>query len=97
MARLDDLRKATDNDPLLDKLLEQMVHQEELLDDLLKYPKYRTDKNHPGVIKITDASKLYKETYTMYLNTVRVIERATMTDETEADSPLRAWLNANKE
>lgn len=92
MSRKEELLNLIDNDPLLVPLIEDMVELEKQLDELRKLPKIKVHPEDPTKQKTTPAAKLYKECLQQYTNILRILMRATGVDETDEESPLRAWV-----
>ena len=76
-------------------LIEKMLFLEGQLETLEKLPMIKIDPENPERQKTTPAAKMYKEFLQQYTNVVKVITRVTGADETEEDSPLRAWVKAH--
>ena len=97
MARKDEILKyIRENRPndvsFLLPLVEDVVFLEERLDELRKLPLIEI---HPVDItkqRPTPASKLYKELLQQYNNCVKIIIMKSSGDESEEDSPLRAYM-----
>lgn len=92
MNRKEELLKAINNDTTLTPLIDDMVYLEKELDRLRELPKIRINPKDLTMQKTTPAAKLYKEMLQQYTNIVRILVRATGSDETEDDSPLRKWV-----
>lgn len=95
MNRKEELLKTIENDKTLVPLVTEMVYLEEQLDELRDLPKIRIHPTDKTKQKITPAAKLYKEYLQQYTNVVKILLRATGTDEAEEESPLRKWMNAH--
>lgn len=93
MTRKDELLNLIEDDKALIPLVDEMVYLEEELDKLRKLPKLRVHPTDPSKQKPTPAAKLYKEFLQQYTNVVKVLLRATRTDEADEESPLRKWTN----
>ena len=70
-----------------------MVYLEEQLEYLQTLPKIRIHPDDPSKQKATPAAKLYKELLQQYTNIVKVMLRATGSEDIEEDSPLLKWMN----
>ena len=92
MTRKEELLEAVKNDIKVVPLINDMVYLENQLDQLRALPKIRVDEENPAKQKSTPAAKMYKEYLQQYVNVVKVVQRAAGIDETDAESPLRAWL-----
>lgn len=93
MNRKDELLTAVDNDVVLTPLVHEMCHLEAQLDMLRELPKIKVNPKDPTKQKSTPAAKLYKEYLQQYTNVVKILMKATGTDESEEESPLRKWMN----
>lgn len=92
MNRKEELLKAINNDTTFTPLIDDMVYLEKELDCLRELPKIRINPKDLSMQKTTPAAKLYKEMLQQYTNIVRILIRATGSDEAEDDSPLRKWV-----
>lgn len=90
--RKEELLKIINHDPAMIPLIEEMVYLENELDKLRKLPKIRVNDSDPSLQKTTPAAKLYKEFLQQYTNIVRILVRATSTDEEDDSSPLKKWM-----
>ena len=88
--RLEELRKNV-KDPKFDRLLTEMVKLEADLDELEGVEKYRRNPNNPAQIKVDPAFYAYHKTLGAYKEIVRVL--LTKCDDSNEESPLRAYLN----
>lgn len=93
MSRKEELLKVIENDITLIPLIDEMVYLEEQLDYLRGLPKIKVHPKDPSKQKTTPAAKQYKEFLQQYTNIVRMLIRATNSDESEEESPLRKWMN----
>lgn len=93
MTRYEELLKLT-NDPTITPLIEKMLFLENELEKLEKLPMIKVHPENPEIQKSTPAAKLYKEFLQQYTNIIKVISRATSTDNDEEDSPLRKWVKS---
>lgn len=93
MSRKEELLKVIENNVALVPLVTEMIYLEEQLDYLRTLPKIKVHPQDPSKQKTTPAAKLYKEYLQQYTNIVRILIRATGTDESDEESPLRKWLN----
>lgn len=93
MNRKDELLKLIENNTALLPLVDEMVYLEEQLDYYRTLPKIKVHPTDPSKQKATPAAKLYKEYLQQYTNVVKILLRATGTDESEEESPLRKWMN----
>lgn len=95
MTRFDELMAAVENNTNLMPLIKDMVYLEGYLDELRELPKIKVDPNNPQNQKTTPAAKQYKEYLQQYINIVKVVLRASGTDQADEESPLRKWMNAH--
>ena len=93
MTRKEELIEAVHGNALLIPLVSDMVYLEEQLEYLQTLPKIRIHPDDPSKQKTTPAAKLYKELLQQYTNIVKVMLRATGSEDIEEDSPLRKWMN----
>lgn len=93
MTRKEELLEAVHGNTLLIPLVSDMVYLEGQLEYLQTLPKIRIHPNDPSKQKATPAAKLYKELLQQYTNIVKVMLRATGSEDIEEDSPLRKWMN----
>lgn len=93
MNRNEELLQLINNDATLLQLVGEMVYLEEQLDYYRSLPKIKVHPMDPTRQKATPAAKLYKEYLQQYTNIVKILLRATGTDESEEESPLRKWMN----
>ena len=93
MTRKEELLDAIHGNTLLIPLVNDMVYLEEQLEYLQTLPKIRIHPEDPSKQKATPAAKLYKELLQQYTNIVKVMLRATGSEDIEEESPLRKWMN----
>ena len=93
MTRKEELLEAVHGNTLLIPLVNDMVYLEEQLEYLQTLPKIRIHPDDPSKQKATPAAKLYKELLQQYTNIVKVMLRATGSEDIEEESPLRKWMN----
>ena len=93
MSRLEELLKVINHDIIYIPLINEMVYLEEQLDELRALPKIKVHPTDKTKQKTTPAAKLYKEYLQQYTNIVRILMKATGTDESDEESPLRKWMN----
>ena len=92
MDRKNELLKVIENDPTLVPLIDDVVFLEGRLEELKKLPFIKVHPKDPTKQKATPAQKQYKELLQQYVNIIRVLIRATGTDESDEESPLRKWV-----
>lgn len=97
MDRKEELLELLNNDVTYVPLITEMVYLEGQLDELRELPKIKVHPEDKTKQKVTPAAKLYKEYLQQYTNIVRILMKATGTDETEEESPLRRWMNEHIE
>ena len=95
MTRKEELLKTVNNKPTLAGLIDEIVYMEGEMERLRKLPMLKVDKDEPSYQKATPASKMYQELRHQYIAAVKTIEIALGAEETESESPLRAWLKKN--
>ena len=88
--RLEELKK-TSSDPKLTVIFEEMVRLESILEDLRGVELYRRNPNNPAQVKVNPAFFAYHKTLSAYKEIVRVL--LTKCDDSNEESPLRAYLN----
>lgn len=93
MSRKEELLKIIENDVTLIPLVTEMVYLEDQLNELRELPKIKVHPEDKSKQKTTPAAKLYKEYLQQYTNIVRILMKATGTDESDEESPLRKWMN----
>ena len=93
MDRKEELLNLIGQDTTLKPLVDEMVYLEEQLDYFRSLPKIKVHPKDPSKQKPTPAAKLYKEYLQQYTNVVKILLKATGTDESEEESPLRKWMN----
>ena len=93
MTRKEELLETVHGNALLIPLVNDMVYLEEQLEYLQTLPKIRIHPADPSKQKATPAAKLYKELLQQYTNIVKVMLRATGSEDIEEESPLRKWMN----
>lgn len=93
MTRKEELLKLLNNDITYVPLVTEMVYLEDQLDELRELPKIKVHPEDKTKQKTTPAAKLYKEYLQQYTNIVRILMKATGTDESDEESPLRKWMN----
>jgi hypothetical protein len=92
MDRKKELLKTIEYDPALMPLIDEVVFLEGRLEELKKLPFIKVHPKDPTKQKATIAQKQYKELLQQYVNIIRVLIRATGTDESDEESPLRKWV-----
>ena len=92
MTRKEELINLVGETPVLIQLIDEMIYLEEQLIELRKLPFIKVHPQDPSKQKTTLAAKQYKELLQQYTNIVRIILRTSGIDETEEESPLRAWV-----
>lgn len=93
MSRKEELLKLLNNNITYVPLVTEMVYLEDQLDELRELPKIKVHPTDKTKQKTTPAAKLYKEYLQQYTNIVRILMKATGTDESDEESPLRKWMN----
>ena len=93
MSRKEELLKLLNNDITYIKLVNDMVFLEDQLDYYRTLPHIVVHPKDNTKQKTTPAAKLYKEYLQQYTIIVRILMKATGTDEADDESPLRKWIN----
>lgn len=75
--------------PLIDK----MIFLELKLEELQRLPMIRVNPRNPEQQKVTPAAKQYKEFLQQYTNILKIVLHLVGSENTEEDSPLRAWAD----
>lgn len=81
---------------IVDNLIDEAVFLETQLVELKKYPFIRFNPKNPNLQKITAAGKQYREFLQTYTNIIDKLCRIYGRDESEDESPLRAFLDKVK-
>lgn len=97
MDRKKELLKVIEHDPALVPMVDEVVFLEGRLEELKKLPFIKIHPRDPTKQKVTPAQKQYKELLQQYVNIIRVLIRATGTDEADEESPLRRWVKQHIE
>lgn len=92
MSRKEELLKVIENDSTLMPMIDEVIFLEGQLEELKKLPFIKIHPKDPTKQKATIAQKQYKELLQQYVNIIRVLIRATSTDENDEESPLRKWV-----
>lgn len=85
-------KENTDNNILLDNLVDEIVFIEDQLIELKKLPFISVNPNNSCQQKTTPAAKQYKELLQQYTNCLKVIAKANGQDMDDEESPLRKWV-----
>lgn len=91
--RKKELVELVNNDPVLTHVVEEMIELESRLDEVKKLPFIRVHTMEPSKQKATPAAKQYRELLQQYTSIVRILMRATGSDEYGEESPLRRWFD----
>ena len=95
MDRREELLKVIEGNEILIPVIEDIVFLEKELDELRKLPQIIVHPNDATKQKATPAAKMYKEKIQQYSLLLKILLKATGTDESEEDSPLRKWIKKN--
>lgn len=95
MSRREELIKLVDNNIALVPLVDEMMELEKRIEEVKRLPFIRVHPEDPMKQKATPAAKLYKELLQQYTNVVKILIRATGVDESDEESPLRAWVKSH--
>lgn len=85
------IRDGTD-EILITSMVDNFVFLESELDKLRDLPMIKINPKNPAQQKATPASKLYKELLQQYTNVLKVLMKVSGADESDEESPLRAWV-----
>ena len=101
MARVDELRdifKSLDENKqkIVSPLIEEAVFLEEQMKYLREYPLIKFHPKNHNLQKVTAAGKQYREYLQTYTNIIDKLCRMYGKDDSEEESPLRAFLNGLK-
>lgn len=102
MSRTDELHKIfKDIDAgkrtIVEQLIDEAVFLELQMTELKKYPFIKFHPQNPNLQKITAAGKQYREFLQTYTNIIDKLARVYGKEETEEESPLRAFLKRMNE
>jgi hypothetical protein len=78
---------------IVSALIDEAVFVEGQLTELKKYPFIKFHPQNPNLQKVTAAGKQYRDYLQTYTNIIDKLCRIYGKDETEEESPLRAFLN----
>ena len=85
------------NDIMMTRVIDEMLLLEERMDQVKNLPFIRIHPEDPTKQKATPAAKIYRELLQQYTNIIRIMMKATGTDEHDEESPLRKWFKNNME
>ena len=94
--RKNELLKLIDHDITLTGIVDEVIFLEGRLEELKMLPHLKYNPKNMMQQKPTPAAKQYKENLQQYANLIKIIARATGTDENDEESPLRKWVNARR-
>ena len=95
--RRQQLLKLVGDDPFLVKEVDEMIFLEGKLDELRKLPHIEVNPRNPAQQRATVAAKEYIKYLQQYNMVVRILTRATGSDESDEESPLRSWARSRAE
>lgn len=95
MTRKEELYQLVGDNIVLTRVIDEMLIVEAQLDRLKKLPFIKVHPTDPTKQKATPAARLYKEALQQYVNLVRILMKATGTEEHDEESPLRKWYREN--
>lgn len=95
MTRKEELYQLVGGNIVLTRVVDEMLIVEAQLDRLKKLPFIKVHPTDPTKQKATPAARLYKEALQQYVNLVRILMKATGTEEHDEESPLRKWYREN--
>lgn len=97
-AKLLEIARAAGEEEKAAELVEDIAFLEQRLQELRRLPFLRIDPNNPERQKPTPAARQYKELLQQYNNSLKLFcKMCGDLKEDEAESPMRAWLNARKD
>ena len=96
MGRREDLLKLVGDDDILIKEVDELLFLEDRLEQLRKLPHIEINPRNQAQQRATVAAKEYIKYLQQYNMVVRILSRATGSDENDEESPLRAWARAKK-
>ena len=96
MGRREDLLKLVGDDDILIKEVDELLFLEDRLEQLRKLPHIEINPRNPAQQRATVAAKEYIKYLQQYNMVVRILSRATGSDENDEESPHRAWARAKK-
>ncbi len=77
-------------------LIAETAYLEAELDFLRELPKIRVHPDDPRKQQATPAAKMYKEFVQQYTNCIKTLASVLRREETEEESPLRAYLESRR-
>ena len=77
---------------VIEPLIEKVVMLEEDLSELEKLPRVLPHPSNPQLVKEPPHFKMWKEKYSQYTNSIKVLQSFTRGKETEEESPLETYL-----
>ena len=86
------IRKQNNENLIAESLIDEMVYIEDRLTELKKLPFIQVHPKDPSKQRATPAAKQYKELLQQYTNCIKILSRASDTDESDEESPLRKWV-----
>lgn len=102
MSRKDELQEILKSAPteklkISEKLIDDVIFLEKILDDLMKLPFIKVNPKNPALQKRTEASKLYKEQLQQYNNCIKILLSILGDEQTTEDSIFRQWIRKRSE
>jgi hypothetical protein len=79
---------------VIEPLIEKVVMLEEDLAELEKLPRVIPHPTNPNLVKEPPHFKMWKEKYSQYTNSIKVLQSFTRGKETEEESPLEVYLKS---
>ena len=77
---------------IVNNLIDEAVYLETQLAELKKYPLIKIHPQNPNLQKVTAAGKQYRDYLQTYTNIIDKLCRIYSNEETEEESPLRAFI-----
>lgn len=82
---------------IIEKLIDDVIFLEEILDNLMKLPFIKVNTKNPALQKRTEASKMYKEQLQQYNNCIKILLSILGDEQTTEDSVFRKWIQKRSE
>ena len=93
MDRKDELLEIIENDTRYTPIIDEIIFLEDQIRTLKGLPFIQVSKKDPSIQRTTPAARLYREFLQQYTNLIRILMKATYSDDAEETSPLREWMN----
>lgn len=80
------------DEKLVGHLVDEIIYLEDQIAEVKKLPFIKVHPDDPQKQKATPASRLYTQLCAQYNSAIRTLVSITNNDNTEEESPLRAWI-----